>query len=158
MTEKKELFLQVSDVKGHLQILCWIGFYRALGMHNSNRAQSLSMTWHMEIEMTTVEIEAENAQSSMGHAGVATAVRSSVRQSSPKNNTDDDTYRTWSDGKAQNEGAGFRGEYSTKQQGIGYARKILTLVEMAPSASPHHGDPEVHLVKTKRMMPFCARE
>jgi hypothetical protein len=91
MTEQRELFLQVGDVKGHLQILCWIGFYRDLGMHNSNRAQSFSMTWHMEIEMTTVEIEAENGQSSMGRAEVATAVCRSVRHSSPKKNADDDT-------------------------------------------------------------------
>jgi hypothetical protein len=60
--------------------------------------------------------------------------------------------------RRRTKGPVFGGKYSKKQQGIGYARKILTLVEMAPSASPHHGDPEVHLVKTKKMMPFGARE
>ena len=91
MTEKRESFLRVCDARAHLQKLCWIGFYRALGLHNRNCVQSLSMTWHMEIEMTMVEIEAETAQPSMDNEEFATSVRSRARHSSWKKDADDDT-------------------------------------------------------------------
>ena len=52
---------------------------------------SLSLTWHMEIEMTTVEIEAEIAQSSMDQAEIAASIRSRTKHSSSKIDTNDDT-------------------------------------------------------------------
>lgn len=91
MTEERESFLRVCDTRAHLQILCWIDFYRAIGLHNRNCAQSLSMTWDMEIKMTMVEIEAEIAQSSMDHAEFATSACRRARTSSSKKDADDDT-------------------------------------------------------------------
>jgi uncharacterized Zn finger protein len=45
----------------------------------------------MEIEMTTVEIEAEIAQSLMDQAEIAASVHSRNKHSSSKIDTDDDT-------------------------------------------------------------------
>lgn len=57
---------------------------------------------------------------------------------------------------AQKEGAGSRAENilrSSKESEM--PEKMLALMEMAPSASPHHGDPEVHLVKAKKNDAIC---